>query len=134
MKKLILLSAICLIANAVSAQTKYGFAYSFNSEKKLLYISRPINLANYSNCKDNNGYNTTVNVNICLQDAYYKSVKIEAGSSYSKFSTKVITSKNEYNTYNDKDAYTSESEVNDEIKNVMAKYRSLDYSVLRVEP
>lgn len=134
MKKIFLLSIIFIATSTLSAQSKYGFAYAVNTSKKLLYISHSINLASYSNCKDNNGYNTTLSVNDCLLDAYFKSVKIEAGSSYSSYKIRAVTSKNDVNTYNDSDKYKSEAEVNNAIKEMMAEYREKDFTVLRIEP
>jgi hypothetical protein len=132
MKKLfMLLFAVLSLAAGVKAQT-YAFVYAYNSTDKTLYISSPVNIANYSDCADNNGYNSKIQPEKCIEREFVKSVKIQAGAGYSNCNFIVRACKYENYGYNCTDPFTSESQAASAIRDVISTYRAQGYTYYKL--
>ena len=130
MKKILFTISAILLFTVVKAQTKYAFAYAYNSIDKVIYISDAINCDSYKDCKDDNGYNSTISPDKCIEREYLKVVKISAGQKYSHFTIRVKSHKGDNNGYNAPDTFNSESDAREARRNLLSKYTSDGYNYI----
>jgi len=121
---------LLLISASVKAQSKYAIAYAYSSVDKVIYISSAINCADYKDCKDENGYNSTISPARCIEREYLKVVKISAGRKYSNYTIRVQTHASNDNGYNTPDTFDSELAATEARRNILSKYTSQGYSYI----